>query len=74
MYYPFRYQRIKAIPHCYAVYLDGQFLGEVRRWRGGWYFDTFDEPRYHSPVPAYVRSQAVLQWPGLKNFPQYAEL
>lgn len=63
MYFPFKYYKIAR--QLYSVYLSDSFIGEVFFFRGAWHFRTFSDPAFISPVPAYTRSQAVCQWPGL---------
>ena len=65
MYFPLKYRKIAH--QRYSVYLSELFIGEVSIVHGAWYFRTFSDPAFVSPVPAYTRGQAVLQWSGLYN-------
>lgn len=48
----------------FAVYVDGRYVGDVRKYPDGWVFTTCSKPIYVSPAFEY-RLQAVMSWSGL---------
>lgn len=66
MTFPITYKRLAR--NLYAAYIDGEFIGELRKFPSGWLFHTFGKPDFVSEQYAPSREVAIAQWPGYKAF------